>query len=94
MVAEIIAFFFELLLELFGAAAFSKKVNKTLRWTIFLTILISGTSLFSWISVILFTTKINQWAIVLGVIMMMFTVGFALSYTKSFLKSVREEKGN
>lgn len=94
MVAEIIAFFFELLLELFGAAAFSKKVNKILRWTIFLIILISGTSLFSWISVILFTTKINQWAIVLGVIMMMFTVGFALSYTKSFLKSVREEKGN
>lgn len=47
MVSEIIAFFFELLLELFGAAAFSKKVNKILRWTIFLTILISGTSLFS-----------------------------------------------
>lgn len=92
MAGEIIAFFFELFFEIFGATAFSKKANRKLRWAIFLIILIGGISLFSWISIMLFATKINQWAIVLGIIMVMFTVDFAVSYTKSFLKSVKEEK--
>lgn len=92
MAGEIIAFFFEVLFETCGEAVFSKKVNRKLRWAIFLIILIGGISLFSWISIMLFAIKINQWAIVLGIIMVMFTVGFAVSYTKSFLKSVKEEK--
>lgn len=94
MAGEIIAFFFELFFEIFGATAFSKKTNKKLRWAIFLIILIGGSTFFLFLSALSFVSQFKVWSTLLGMVVIIFTIAFAVSYTKSFLKSLREEQVN
>lgn len=91
MAGEIIAFFVELIFEIFGTTAFSKKVNRKLRWSIFFIILIGGSLFFTWLSAMLFISRFNMWTTLIGIFMFILPISFAISYTKSFIKSLKEE---